>query len=97
MTNYTNKTNNTTVNDLGKVISNTALKVYDRNIRGLRNKCNELYCHLLHDAAHIICLFEHHLKESELQLLHLNDYFLGAKYCIKSFQKGGVSILAYRS
>ena len=63
----------------------------------MRNKLNELYCHLLHDLPHIICLSEHHLRDSELQLIHLNDYSLGAKYCRKFFQKGGVNIFVYRN
>jgi hypothetical protein len=66
---------NVNISDISQVLSNTALKVYHQNIRGLRNKCNELYCHLLHDPPHIICLSEDHLKESEIQLIHLKDYF----------------------
>jgi exonuclease III len=32
------------------------------------------------------------LNEAELQLIHLTDYLLGAKYCRKTFLKGGVCI-----
>jgi hypothetical protein len=61
----------------------------------LRNKYNKLYCHLSHDHPHIICMWEHHLKDFELQLIHLSDYTLGAKYYRKYFQKGGVGIFVY--
>jgi hypothetical protein len=74
-----NKINNVIVNSLNQVISNTSLKVVHQNIRGLRNKYNELYCHLSHDLPHIICMSEHHLKDFKLQLIHLSDYTLGAK------------------
>jgi hypothetical protein len=42
--NYTNKDKNTTVSESSQELS-TALKVYHQNIRGLKNKCNEFYCH----------------------------------------------------
>jgi len=34
--------------------------------------------------------------ESELQLIHLTNYSLGANYCRKNFLKGCVSIFVYR-
>jgi hypothetical protein len=40
---------------------------------------------------------EHHPSESELQLIHLTNYSLGANYCRKTFLKGGVSIFVYRN
>jgi hypothetical protein len=57
-----------------------SLKIFHQNIRGLRNKHNELVCHLSHDCPHILCLSEHHLNEGELQLIHFSDDLLGAKY-----------------
>jgi hypothetical protein len=79
-------------NDLRKASYNKSLKIFHQNIRGLRNKYNELFCHLLHDCPHILCLSEHHLIKAELQLIHFTDYLLGAKYCRKTFLKGGVCI-----
>jgi hypothetical protein len=38
---------------------------------------------------------EHYLKYFELQLTYLSDYTLGAKYCRKFFQKGGVSTFVH--
>jgi exonuclease III len=76
---------------------NASLKIFHQNIRGLRNKANELYCHLHHDHPHILCVTEHNLSESELQLNHLTHYSLRASHCRKSFSKGGVSIFAHRN
>jgi hypothetical protein len=36
-----------------------SIKIY-QNIRSLKNKMNELLCHLNHDPPHILCLTEHH-------------------------------------
>ena len=80
------------VKDSSQVQRNKPLKMFHQNIRGLGNKSNELYCHLHHDLPYILCLSEHHLSESELQLIHLTNYSLGANYCRITFLKGGVSI-----
>jgi exonuclease III len=74
-----------------------SLKIFHQNIRGSGNKDNKPYCHLHHDLPHILCLSEHHLSESKLQLIHLTNYSLGANYCRKNFLKGGVSICVYRN
>jgi hypothetical protein len=63
------------------------LKIFHQNIRGLGNKANELYCHLLEDPPHILCLSEHHLNEQELELVNLTNYSLGASYCRKTYLK----------
>jgi len=54
-----------------------------------------LMCTVL--LPHILCLSEHHLSESKLQLIHLTKYSLGANYCRKTFLKGGISIFVYRN
>jgi hypothetical protein len=74
-----------------------SLKIFNQNIRGLRNKHNELFCHLSHDCPHILCLSEHRLNEAELQLIHFTDYMLGAKYHRKTFLKGGVCIFVAKN
>jgi hypothetical protein len=69
------------IRDSSQVPWNKSLKIFHQNIRGMGNKANELYCHLHHDLPHILCLLEHYLSESELQLTHLTNYSLGASYC----------------
>ena len=50
------------------VTLNTTLKIFHQNIRSLRNKTNELFCCILEDLPHILCLTKHHLQYSELVL-----------------------------
>ena len=97
MNNDTINVEQTLVKDSSQVPRNKTLKTFYQNIRGLGNKFNELYCHLHHDLPHVLCLSEHHLRESEIQLIHLTNYSLGANYCRKTFLKGGVSIFVYRN
>ena len=59
------------IKESSQVPQNETLKIFHQNFRGLGNKTNELHCHLHHDFPHILCISEHHLRESELQLTHL--------------------------
>jgi hypothetical protein len=77
----------TLVKDSCQVPRNKSLKIFHQNIRGLGNKFNELYCHLHHDLPHIPCLSEHHLSESEQQLIYLTNYSLGPTIVEKLFSK----------
>jgi hypothetical protein len=77
MGNDTINVEHTLVKGSSRVPWNKTLKVFHQNIRDLGNKRNELYCHLHRDLSHILCLLEHHLSESELQLIHLTNYSLG--------------------
>jgi hypothetical protein len=83
--------------DSSLVPRNKSIKIFHQSIGGLGNKSNKLYCHLHHYLPHNLCLSEHHLSESELQLIHLTNYSPGANYCRKNFLKGGVSIFVYRN
>jgi hypothetical protein len=74
-----------------------SIKIYHQNIRSLRNKMNELLCHLNHDPPHILCTTEHHLHHDELASLHIENYTLGAYYCRKSIHKGGVCMFVHNS
>jgi len=85
------------IKESSQVPRNKTLKIFHQNIRRLGDKTNELHCHLYHDFPHILCISEHHLRESELQLAHLANYSLGASYCRKTFLQGGVSIFVYRN
>ena len=81
------------IKDSSQAPGNKSLKIFQPNIRGLGNKTNELYYHLHHDLPHILCLSEHHLSESKLQLIPLTKYSLEANYCRKTFLKGGVKYM----
>ena len=75
------------VKDSSQVPQYKSLKNFYQNVGGLGNKSNELYYNLHHGSPLILCLSERHLSESELQLVHLTNYSLGAKYCRKCFSK----------
>ena len=74
-----------------------SVKIYCQNIRSLRNKMNELLCHLYHDPPHILCLTEHHLYHDELASLDIENYTLEAYYCRKTKHKGGVCMFIHNS
>jgi hypothetical protein len=69
-----------------------AFKIFHQNIRGLKNKCNELLCHLEDQTPHVLCLTEHHLDGDELSHLNLCNYTLGAFYRRRYFKMGGTCI-----
>jgi hypothetical protein len=46
-------------------------------------------------TPYIICLTEHHLKEFEIEVTHLPNYKLGAKFCRKKMKNGGAFIYVY--
>ena len=57
-------------NSTEAVISKSAnLKIFHKNIRGLRNKTDELMLHLPECAPQVLCLTEHHLKDFEINNL----------------------------
>jgi hypothetical protein len=75
---------------------NHFLKILHQNIRGLRNKSKELYCHTYHDLPHILCLTEHHLNQLELDLIRIDNYLLVANYCRRTILKGGTRFYPQR-
>jgi exonuclease III len=68
------------------------LNIFHQNIRGLRNKTDEIFCHIPQNPPHVLCFTEHHLKSTEIISTHIDKYSLGASYCRKYFHEGGVSI-----
>jgi hypothetical protein len=72
-----------------------SIKIYHQNIKSLRNKRNELLCHLNHDPPHILCLTEHHLHHDELALLLIEKCTLGAYYSRKSKHVCGVCMFVH--
>jgi exonuclease III len=69
-----------------------SLKIFHQNIRGLRDKTDELVLHLLDCLPQVLCLTEHHLKELEIKNLGIRNYKLGAYHCRKIHRFGGVGI-----
>lgn len=73
------------------------LRIFHQNIRGLRNKTNELSSALYPDWPHVICLTEHHLNSLESENTNIDHYNMGAIYCRKNIRKGGVCIFVHNS
>ena len=71
------------------------LKIFHQNIRGLRNKIDELNLHLLECIPQVQCFTEHHFKEFEIINTRINNYNLGAYYCRKTRKFGGVGIFVH--
>jgi hypothetical protein len=46
---------------------------------------------------HLICLSEHHLKYSEIELAHIPTFELGAKDCRTTLKCAGVCIYIHRN
>jgi exonuclease III len=65
---------------------------HQKNIRGLKDKRNDLVSSLFPAFPHILCLTEHHMKGLELEHCHIENYKLGTNYCRKTLEKGGVTI-----
>ena len=73
------------------------LQLYHQNIRGLHNKTEELTTQWTNQFPHLLCFSEHHLKESEINNIHINYYTLGASYCRNSCSHGGVGIFVHNT
>jgi len=71
------------------------LKIFHQNIRGLRNKIDELILHLSECIPQVLCFTEHHLKEFEINNTCIHNYNLGAYYCRKTQKYGGVGIFVH--
>jgi hypothetical protein len=73
------------------------LTVFHQNIRGLRNKTNELLDSVLPKLPHVMCVTEHHSEEQELETLSVDHYNLGAKFCRQMKKHGGTGIFVHES
>jgi hypothetical protein len=79
----------------GKIVDSlNLLNIFHQNIRGLRNKSDELINSFVVDSInpYILCLSEHHMEEQDLLNLTVMGYSLGSSYCRWNLQKGGVCI-----
>jgi hypothetical protein len=79
------------------IVTNKLFMVFHQNIRGLRDKNNELLGSVLPKLPQVICLTKHHLKEQEIENLSVDDYILGAKSCRQCLKHGGTGIFAHKS
>jgi len=52
---------------------------------------------LLAEAPQLICLTERHLKSYEIHATPISKYKLGAKYCRKELENGGVCIYIHET
>jgi hypothetical protein len=66
--------------------------IFHQNIRGIFHKTDELIISLFPDTPHVLCLNEHHLRNEEIDTVHLDRCTLGAKFCRKTYKQGGVRI-----
>jgi hypothetical protein len=60
-------------------------------------KTNELINSVFPNFPRILCFSEHHLKQYELDQINLDGYKLGATYCRKFIEKGGVGIFMHKN
>ena len=79
------------------IVTKKPFSVFHQNIRGLRNKINELLDSVLPQLPHVLCLTEHHAKDQEIETLYIDQYTLGAKYCRQGLKHGGTGIFVHDS
>jgi hypothetical protein len=60
-------------------------------------KIDEFVLSIVSEMPHLICLSEHHWKCNEIDVVHISDYKLGAKYCRTSLKCGGVCIYIHKN
>jgi len=78
------------VNRALKSTSKSVLRLFHQNIKGMRNKTNELISSMHPNFPHILFHTEHHTKQRELQHIYRENYTLGANYHRKILEKEGV-------
>ena len=68
------------------------ITIFHQNIWGLNNKSNELLITLSEINPLVLCFNEHHLRNGEINNIHLNQYTMGTHFCRNKFTHGGVAI-----
>jgi hypothetical protein len=68
------------------------LSIFHQNIMGFKGKIDELMIPLHNKAPSLICLTEHHLKDHEINAIHVKKYNLGSTFCIIKLKNGGLCI-----
>jgi hypothetical protein len=77
--------------------SNYSFNIYHQNIQGLKGKINEFMLSLLSEMPHLICLTEHHLKCSKIEVSHIPAFKLVAKNCRTTLKGRGVCIYIHKN
>jgi hypothetical protein len=74
--------------------STNNITIHHQNTLSIINKSDESSINLQmnHIRPHLICLTEHHLKESEITKFTLDGYKLASSFCRREFLGGGVCI-----
>lgn len=67
-------------------------KIYHQNIQSLSNKQDSLLLNLYDCNADIVCLTEHWLSASNINLVSLENFVLVSSFCRSTFKHGGVAI-----
>ena len=85
------------IDDNKKEADKQTFTIYHQNIHGLKGKTDELMVSFAPEMPHLICLTEHHLKDNEIDVVHIPNYNLGAKYCRINLKYGGVGIFVHKN
>jgi len=64
-----------------------SLIIYHQNICGLMNKTDELISSMFPVPPHILCLTEHHVKDTEINQINIEGFKLYTAYCRKTMKK----------
>jgi hypothetical protein len=69
------------------------LVIYHQNIRGLNtSKLAELSISSVFESSHIVCLTEHHLRNTAMDTILMTGFRFGASFCRNTLKNGGVCI-----
>ena len=72
------------------ITNNPGFKLIHQNINGLLNKIDILEFSIINDESpDVLCLTEHHMKESQIDSMLINGYNCVASYCRPSKKSGG--------
>jgi len=71
------------------------LTIFHQNIRGLKDKTDEIMNNIGTNPPHVLCFTEHHLESCQLDSVQLLNYTLVAKFCRTTYRNGGVCICMF--
>ena len=71
--------------------------IFHQNIRGLKDKTEEIINNIATNPPHVLCFTEHHLESYQLDSVPLLNYRLVANFCRTSYRNGVVCIYVHES